>query len=239
MSAGAGRADSPASHAGNDRTDESSSLRDRLRALPTFAPGLPVLDPGAAPSDPVTLFRTWIEEAIDAGVPLPHAMTLATAGASGEVQARTVILKDVDPSGWWFATGSSSPKGRDLAENPYAALTFLWPPLGRQVRVIGPVAPAAPATSTADFLARSEGSRAAALVGHQSEALASRQEYRDAFAGALARVQRDPTLVEPAWTAYALAPTSVEFWQASDDRGQTRLRYRAVGHDWEKGLLWP
>ncbi|MFE4463853.1 pyridoxal 5'-phosphate synthase [Oerskovia sp. NPDC056781] len=240
MSAGAGgRADGPASPAGNERTHESSSLRDRLRALPTFAPGLPTLDPDATPSDPVTLFRVWIEEAIDAEVPLPHAMTLATAGASGEVRARTVILKDVDSSGWWFATGSSSPKARDLEENPHAALTFLWPALGRQVRVTGAVTPAAPATSTADFLARSEGSRAAALVGHQSEPLASGQEYRDAFAGALARVQRDPTLIEPAWTAYALAPTSVEFWQASDDRGQTRLRYRAVGHDWEKGLLWP
>ncbi|MFJ2297470.1 pyridoxine/pyridoxamine 5'-phosphate oxidase [Oerskovia paurometabola] len=218
---------------------EPSSLRERLRALPTFAPGLPTLEPDATPSDPVTLFRAWIEEAIDAGVPLPHAMTLATAGASGEVHARTVILKDVDPSGWWFATGSTSPKARDLAENPHAALTFLWPVLGRQVRVTGPVTPADPATSAADFLARSDGSRAAALVGHQSEALASRQEYRDAFAGALARAQHDPTLIEPTWTAYTLAPTSVEFWQASDDRGQTRLRYRAVGHDWEKGLLWP
>ncbi|QDW63803.1 pyridoxal 5'-phosphate synthase [Oerskovia sp. KBS0722] len=239
MSAGAGHPDDPVSRAEDEGAHEPPSLRDRLRALPTFAPGLPTLDPDATPSDPATLFRAWIEEAIDAGVPLPHAMTLATAGASGEVHARTVILKDVDPSGWWFATGSSSPKARDLAENPHAALTFLWPALGRQVRVIGPVTPAAPATSTADFLARSEGSRAAALVGHQSEALTSRQEYRDAFAGALARVQRGPTLVEPTWTAYALAPTSVEFWQASDDRGQTRLRYRTVGHDWEKGLLWP
>lgn len=218
---------------------EPSSLRERLRALPTFAPGLPPLDPDVAPSDPVTLFHAWIEEAIEAGVRMPHAMTLATAGASGRVSARTVILKDVDPSGWWFATGASSPKGRDLAENPNAALTFLWPALGRQVRVTGPVTPAGPATSVADFLARSEGSRAAALVGHQSEALASRQEYWDAFAGTLATVRADPTLLEPTWTAYALAPTSVEFWQASDDRGQTRLRYRATGHDWEKGLLWP
>jgi len=218
---------------------EPSSLRDRLRALPTFSPGLPTLDPDATPSDPVTLFRTWIEEAIDAGVQLAHAMTLATAGVSGRVSARTVILRDVDPSGWWFATGSSSPKGRDLAENPHAALTFLWPAVGRQVRVTGPVTPAAPETSAADFRARSDGSRTAALVGHQSEALASRQEYRDAFAGTLAAVRADPTLLDPTWTAYALAPTSVEFWQATDDRGQTRLRYRAVGHHWEKGLLWP
>lgn len=243
MSAGAGRgdgsADSRASHTRNEPAPERPSLRDRLRALPAFPPGLPTLEPDATPSDPATLFRAWIVAAIDAGVPLPHAMTLATAGSSGEVHARTVILQDVDPSGWWFATGSSSPKARDLAENPHAALTFLWPALGRQVRVIGPVTTAAPATSATDFAARSEGSRAAALVGHQSEPLASRQEYRDAFAGALARVQQEPTLIEPTWTAYALAPTSVEFWQASDDRGQTRLRYRAVGHDWEKGLLWP
>jgi len=220
-------------------TADGPSFRERLRALPTFGPGLPPLDPAATPPDPVAMFLEWIGQAIDAGVPLPHAMTLSTAGSSGRVTARTVILKDVDASGWWFATGSTSPKGRDLTENPNAALTFLWPALGRQVRIVGPALPADTSTSAADFLARSDGSRAAALVGHQSETLTSRQEYWDAFAVTLAAVQEDPALLAPAWTAYTLAPTSVEFWQASDDRGQTRLRYRAAGHHWEKGLLWP
>ena len=234
----AGRTEVPGG-AGGSTEPAPATFRERLRALPTFGPGLPTLDPATAPPDPTTLFLEWIGQAIDAGVPLPHAMTLSTAGASGRVTARTVILKDVDTSGWWFATSSSSPKGHDLAENPNAALTFLWPALGRQVRIVGPALPADASTSAADFLARSDGSRAAALVGHQSEDLTSRQEYWDAFAGTLAAVQEDPTVLAPAWTAYALAPTSVEFWQASDDRGQTRLRYRAAGHHWEKGLLWP
>lgn len=234
----AGRTEGPGG-AGGSTEPAPATFRERLRALPTFGPGLPTLDPATAPPDPTTLFLEWIGQAVDAGVPLPHAMTLSTAGASGRVTARTVILKDVDTSGWWFATSSSSPKGHDLAENPNAALTFLWPALGRQVRIVGPALPADASTSAADFLARSDGSRAAALVGNQSEDLTSRQEHRDAFAGTLAAVQEDPTVLAPAWTAYALAPTSVEFWQASDDRGQTRLRYRAAGHHWEKGLLWP
>jgi pyridoxamine 5'-phosphate oxidase len=200
---------------------------------------LPVFEPEESPQGPVELFLAWLDDAVRARIPAPHAMVLSTADAAGEVSARTLILKDLDARGWHFATQASSPKGRALAENPRAALTFLWAGLGRQVRLAGEVTPLGPELSAADFLARPEGSRAAALVGHQSEPLAGREEYWSAFDDALRRVREDPAATAPGWSAYALSPRTVEFWQATPDRGQIRLRYRATGDGWTKGLLWP
>ncbi|RPF20551.1 pyridoxine/pyridoxamine 5'-phosphate oxidase [Myceligenerans xiligouense] len=219
---------------------EPVTLRERLRALPTFPrPGLPVLDPGAAPATPHELFTTWLDDAIETGVLAPHAVVLSTADAAGNVHARTVILKDVTDEGWWFASQSGGPKGRDLEANPHASMTFLWPGRGRQVRVTGTAAPADPETSRADFLARPDLSRAAGLVDRQSEPLGSLAEYDAAFAAALQAVTADRGLVAPGWTAFVLAPTDVEFWQASDDGPHVRLRYREADAGWATGLLWP
>ncbi|MGN7702642.1 pyridoxine/pyridoxamine 5'-phosphate oxidase [Cellulosimicrobium sp. 22601] len=226
-------------------TPDRPSLRERLRALPVFGDDLPGLDVDAAPDEPSTLFVRWLEEAIDARLPAPHAATLSTADASGRVDARTLILKDVDGDGWVFATRADSPKGLALAQNPNAALTFFWREHGRQVRVRGPVVPLGSDASAADFLARSDASRATALAGPQSDPLASQDAYRTAWDAALARVRSEPGLVLDAWTAYALEPTSVEFW-ASSPEGQTRLRYAAAADTrtaapptWTKELLWP
>ncbi|WP_125776979.1 pyridoxine/pyridoxamine 5'-phosphate oxidase [Antribacter gilvus] len=216
-----------------------TTFRERVRALPTFGPGLPALDPKDTPSTPHELFVRWFDQAVDAGVQAPHAMTLATADAAGRVHARTVVLKDVSADGWWFAGHATSGKGRDLAENPHAALTFLWRELGRQVRVTGPAVPADPEKSAADFLAQPDHSRAAGLVNRQGEPLGSREDYTAAFANALDTVRAEPGTVSPTWTSYSLAPTEVEFWQSSDTTGQTRLLYRTDGNDWTKGLLWP
>lgn len=222
------------------------TFRDRLRALPSFPPGLPPFgvdldDLGSAPRTPQELFTAWFDDALAAAVLAPHATTLATAGPDGAVHARTVVLKDVTDAGWWFAGHATSPKGRDLAANPHAALVFLWRELGRQVRVTGTAAPAGPEASAADFRARPEGSRAAGLVDRQSEPLGSRAEYWSAFADQLDRTRREPDVVAPAWTAWTLRPAEVEFWQASDDKGQSRLRYRTTpdAPSWTKELLWP
>jgi len=223
---------------------EPTSFRDRLRSLPSFPPRLPpfgvdldALD--SAPATPHELFTTWFDDATSAGLLAPHAATLSTADASGRVHARTLVLKDVTDAGWWFAGHAASPKGRDLAENPYAALTFFWRELGRQVRLTGRVTAAGPEAGAAEFRARPDGSRAAGLVGHQSEPLGSPQEFRSAFSERLEEARADPDLVAPSWTAWALDPSEVEFWQASEDKGQTRLRYRDTPTTWTKELLWP
>ena len=133
-----------------------------LRAQPSLTGAPPPLSPSDLPADPIALFDTWIRHAADAGVAEPRAMTLATADAAGLPDARTLILKGVDTEGWAFAGPRRSEKGRQLADNPAAALNFWWQPLMRAVRVRGPVREADPEESAADVA----GSPAAAL--HQA-----------------------------------------------------------------------
>jgi pyridoxamine 5'-phosphate oxidase len=217
-----------------------SDLRARLRALPTFPADLPALDPGTAPDDPAVLFLRWLADAAAGDAPAPHAMVLATADADGHVSARNVILTDLDDAGWHFSTHRSSPKSAALAANPRAALTFFWPAHGRQVRVTGVVRDLGAEASV--FLARSEASRVGTLVGHQSEPLASLEEYATAYARTEERVRAEPGLVDPDWADHALRPDAVEFFQAAQP-GNIRLRYRAEGDPrrsgWLKELLWP
>ena len=225
-------------------TAEPPSLRELLRSQRAFPDGMPEFDPAAAPADPVTLFLRWLEAARQDAVPAPHTMTLATADDRGNPSSRVLICKDVDSEGrWYFASGAASGKGRDLAVNPRAALSFWWPQQGRQIRVRGAASPADRQASAADFLARPPASRAEALIGRQSEPLADRAELDRAFKQALDRVNADPALVAPGWTLYALTADEAEFWQGDLDRRHVRLRYRRAGSGsgsgWARQLLWP
>ncbi|MFF9063307.1 pyridoxal 5'-phosphate synthase [Streptomyces sp. NPDC014882] len=215
------------------------NLRQVLRDIEVFAGELPGFDPSTAPDTPFELFTEWLLEALSAGVREPHAMTLATADAGGDPTARVLILKDVSPEGWQFASDANSLKGRDLAARPYAALTFYWAPLARQVRVRGPVVREAPELCAVDFLARSAGARAEALLGRQSQPLADLAE-RDAHVEAsLKRIRSEPDLVAPDWTLYSVRPESVEFWQGDKQRRHTRLVYLSSPAGWTKQMLWP
>jgi pyridoxamine 5'-phosphate oxidase len=223
---------------------EPPRLRELLRSQRVFPAGMPEFDPAAAPDDPVALFLRWFEAAIRDGVPAPHAMTLATADDQGRPSSRVLICKDVDGAGrWYFASGAASGKGRDLAVNPYAALSFWWPQQGRQIRIRGAAVPAGTQASAADFLARPPASRAEALIGRQSEPLDDLAELGRAFTEAQARVSADPGLVPPGWTLYVLTADEAEFWQGEEDRRHVRLRYRrsgsASGSGWARELLWP
>ncbi|MFF2330672.1 MULTISPECIES: pyridoxal 5'-phosphate synthase [unclassified Streptomyces] len=198
-------------------------------------------DPVDAPAEPVDLFLGWLRAAVAAGVPDPHAMTLSTVGEDGGPDSRVLILKNVDGEGWQFAVHAGSPKGRQLASRPRAALTFYWPLPGRQVRVRGTVEPASPEQSAADLLARAPSARAEVLLGRQSDRLADAEERDRAFRAALARIQSDPALVSPEWTLYTLVPAEIEFWQADKNRLHARLRYERPdrGSSWERHMLWP
>ncbi|WP_158880101.1 pyridoxine/pyridoxamine 5'-phosphate oxidase [Amycolatopsis anabasis] len=209
-----------------------------LRGWPSFPEELPDFDPGDVPARPHELFLAWLTDA-GAHALAPHATTLSTVDADGVPDARVVILKDVDAAGWSVASGSDSPKGLQLAANPRAALTFFWPVRGRQVRVRGRVAPAAPEVSAADFRARPLASRVEAFIGRQSEVLDDPADLLAAAAEAERRVSEDPDLVPPGWTRYLVVADSVEFWQARHDRRHVRLRYRRADGDWLRERLWP
>lgn len=216
-----------------------SDLRELLRGTEVFSGELPTFDPTGLPADPHELFSEWLLAAVRDGVREPHAMTLSTVDAAGDPDARVLILKNVSPQGWEFASDAGGRKGRQLAAHPVAALTFYWPPLARQVRVRGRVEPAGEADSAADFLARSPAARAEALLGRQSAPLGDLAERDAAVRESAGRVARDPGLVSPSWTLYVLRAERVEFWQGDRDRRHVRVDYVREGDGWERGLLWP
>lgn len=213
------------------------TLRERLRAIRVFVAEPPEFDPDDAPARPLDLLIAWLESALDVGVAQPHAMVLATASADGEPSARTLLLKDVTDEGLWFAGLADSPKGRDLQATGLAALALYWREQGRQVRVTGAVRPAPAEVSAADFLARHPVARAGAIAGDQSAPRGEDAEARLEAAGEL--VAQHPETVADSWTAWILEPQSVEFWQATPDRDQLRLRYDRTAGGWEKTRLWP
>ena len=216
-----------------------NDTRQYLRDLPVFADELPGFEPAATPADPAACFEGWLVAAVAAGVREPHAMTLSTIGEDGVPSARVLLLKNVDADGWQFAVHGASPKGRELAANGVAALTFYWPELARQVRVRGTVRAESVERSAADFLARSEGSRASAMSGLQSTPLDDQGSVDIAAKQALERLAREPGLVVSEWILYTLRAGHVEFWQGDKDRKHTRVRYESGGDGWTKQLLWP
>jgi pyridoxamine 5'-phosphate oxidase len=214
-----------------------TSMRTRLRDQKSLVGTPPAFDPNSAPDDPRTLFEAWFGEAVAAGIPEPHAMTLSTVGADGVPDARVLILKDVtDDGGWTFASARRSAKGLQLRANPVAALTFYWPTQLRSVRLRGPVVEATADEAAEDFRERGLTAKAIALAGTQSEPA---EPNADAIGRARARLIEDPSLVAPDWTLWRLHPASVEFWQGSESREHLRLQYTRVGEGWSRRRLWP
>jgi pyridoxamine 5'-phosphate oxidase len=216
-----------------------SDLAGRLRAIRVFGGQLPAFDPESVPDRPTTLFTEWLIAAIDAGAVEPHVAVLSTVDGGGRPDARALILKDVDDDGWWFASSSAGPKGAQLANNPWAALTCYWPAQGRQVRIRGEVRKGSQQDSAKDFLARATGGRAEALVGHQSQYLANQAELTEALTTAEERVTEDPSLVASDWTRYLLRAREVQFFQGDPSRKHIRVRYQFTGSVWSHSLLWP
>jgi pyridoxamine 5'-phosphate oxidase len=219
--------------------EHPAPLQARLRELQVFAGPLASFDPSRAPAHPAELFLQWLEEAIDAGVREPHAMTLSTVSADGRPSARVLILKGLSDGRWEFASSRLSRKGRELEGHGWGALSFYWSEQGRQVRVCGRVLPAGPDRSAADFLARSAGARAGALAGVQSDVLPSQSDLEEALREAAQLLERQPGTVAEEWSLYGLAADEVEFWQAHPERRHVRLRYLLRTGAWSREQLWP
>jgi pyridoxamine 5'-phosphate oxidase len=180
--------------------------------------------------DPLRQFAIWLRDAGKAGVREPEAAALATASADGAPSVRMVLVKGFDERGFVFYSNYASRKGRELTANPHAALLFYWDPLGRQVRIEGPVEHASASESAAYVRSRPRGSQLSALASPQSQTIDSRHALEQRVAELEARHGQEELPLPTNWGGFRLAADTVELWQQRHDRLHDRLRYRRGEH---------
>ena len=192
-------------------------------------------------ADPHEQFLNWFNQALDAKLHEPYAMSIATADGKGRPHVRTVLLRGAQAIGYDFYTNYDSQKGLDLAANPYAEILFYWPELERQVRIFGRVDKISEQESTDYYHKRPRESQIAAHISTpQSGVIASREELQSRFQALQDQVANQTALSKPEfWGGYRLVPEHYEFWQGRPNRLHDRLIYERIEGNWKLQHLMP
>lgn len=189
--------------------------------------------------DPFHQFRVWLDEAIDSEVPEVNAMCLSTIGLNGFPNGRIVLLKEMD-HGFVFFTNYESEKGQEIAANPKASLTFFWPELERQVRIMGKLEKVKSEESDKYFHSRPMGSQIGAWTSPQSKEIADREELERRLEVIEKRFSAEPITRPPNWGGYRLMPFRIEFWQGRPSRLHDRICYKKQENgEWSISRLAP
>ena len=190
-------------------------------------------------SNPILQFKKWFQDAVSSQLYEPNVMTLATSDRFGKPTARIVLLKGIDEDGFVFYTNYESKKGRDLVENPQAALVFFWPELERQVRIEGVVSKVSEQTSSEYFHSRPIGSQIGAMASPQSKVISDRESL-ERKVEQLTTQYADQEIPRPLhWGGYLVEPTHIEFWQGRPSRLHDRIVYDLVEGSWIINRLAP
>ncbi|SMO91197.1 pyridoxamine 5'-phosphate oxidase [Fodinibius sediminis] len=198
-----------------------------------------MLTESAVEDSPISQFNIWFKQALSAEMLDPNAMTLSTATKEGVPSSRIVLFKGVDEDGFRFYSNYASRKGRELEENPKAALCFYWPPLERQVRVEGDVEKMNREASADYFRQRPRLSQLGAWASQQSSRVASREELENMFQKTSERFENKPVPLPDFWGGFVLKPVHVEFWQGRKGRLHDRICYEKKGDEWNIFRLAP
>ena len=187
---------------------------------------------------PIKQFGKWFEEALQAEVSEPTAMSLGTATPDGRPSVRIVLLKGFDELGFVFFTNYDSRKGKDISLNPNGALTFFWHALERQVRIEGRIELVSPQESDEYYHSRPEGSRLGAWASPQSNTI-TREELQERMRKFEEEYKGIQPPRPPFWGGYRLVPIMIEFWQGRPSRLHDRIVYTLSGGKWHISRIAP
>jgi len=182
--------------------------------------------------DPIKQFSKWFGEAAAAEIRDVNAMSLATATPDGAPSVRIVLLKGISDRGFVFFTNYTSEKGRQLEQNPRAALNLFWVQLERQIRIDGPVEKTSRKESEEYFHSRPIGSQLGAWASKQSEVIENRDLLETQLADVRQRFEGGPIPLPPQWGGYRVVPETIEFWQGRTNRLHDRFRYSRQSTGW-------
>jgi len=193
----------------------------------------------ASDVDPIRLFQSWFQEAVDAGIKDPTAMALATVDAFGHPDARMVLLKCVDERGFVFYTNLGSAKAQALFHEPRAALCFYWDKIDKQIRVRGRVEQVSDAEADSYFATRPRLSQIGAWASKQSQPMDAYFELETEVAKTIARFGVGEVPRPSFWSGFRVLPDEIEFWKQKPFRRHERILYIRAGSGWKKQWLYP